>query len=121
MRRTYARSMAPTTKLSVPTRIAATAKSRACREQRQPAGLPQGHHGAPTMLTESDEEWLRNNYSGLAPSNGAISGTITFRASYDRDTHNFFILNDETPDGATSLVLSGSFQIRIAERTDKST
>src|SRR5260370_40423890 len=109
MRRTYARSMAPTTKLSVPTRIAATPKSRACREQRQPAGLLQGHHGAPTMLTESDEQWLRNNYSGLQLGNGAVSGTIAFTASYDRDTNKFFILGDEISDGATAVVLSGSF------------
>jgi hypothetical protein len=73
------------------------------------------------MLTASDEEWLRHNYSGLQPSEGAVSGTITFTASYDRDTNKFYILSDEIPDGATSIVLSGSFQIRIEERTDKST
>lgn len=73
------------------------------------------------MLTQSDDEWLRNNYSGLLASNGAVSGTITFTASYDRDANKFFILGGETPDGARSVVLSGSFQIRIAERTDKST
>jgi len=73
------------------------------------------------MLTESDEEWLHNNYPGLLPSNGAVSGTINFTASYDRDKNKFFILDEEIPDGATSMVLSGSFQISIAERTDKST
>jgi len=82
--------------------------------------LPQGHHGAPTMFTESDEEWLRSNYPGLIPTKCAVSGTISFTASYDRDTNKFFILGGEIPDRATSVVLSGTFQIRIAERGDKS-
>jgi hypothetical protein len=73
------------------------------------------------MLTESDEQWLRKNYSGLQSSNSAVTGTIAFTASYDRDTNEFFILGDEVSDRATSGVLSGSFQISITERTNKST
>ena len=119
-RRIFERSMERTTKLSAPTRIVATPRSRAYPQQRQLAVLPQGHHGAPTMFTESDEEWLRSNYPGLIPSNGAVSGTISFTASYDRDANKFFILGGEIPDRATSVVLSGTFQIRIAERADKS-
>jgi hypothetical protein len=101
--------------------LATTAKSRACLKQRQPAVLLHGHLGVPTMLTENDEQWLRNNYAALQSSNGAVSGSITFTASYDRDTNRFFILGDEISDRATAVVLSGSFQIRITERTNKST
>lgn len=72
------------------------------------------------MLTESDEEWLHSTYPGLIPSNGTVSGTISFTASYDRDTNKFFILGDEIPGGAACIVLSGTFQIRITERADKS-
>jgi hypothetical protein len=73
------------------------------------------------MLTESDEEWLRSHYPGLVPKDGAVSGIINFTASYDQQANRFFILGDEIPDGPTSVVLSGSFEIRIEERREKST
>ena len=73
------------------------------------------------MLTESDEEWLRSNYPGLDFKDGAVSGPINFTAGYDRQSHRFFVLADEIPDAPTLVVLSGSFDIRIEERRNKST
>ena len=73
------------------------------------------------MLNESDEAWLRSAYPTLVRAGDAVTGTIDFRASYNRDTNRFLILSDQLPDQAGGIALSGSFQIRIEERVEDST
>jgi hypothetical protein len=72
------------------------------------------------MLKESDEQWLRHAYPALALTGNAITGTIDFRASYDQQTNRFLILADHAGEPVDAVTLSGAFQIRIEERTDKS-
>lgn len=73
------------------------------------------------MLSESDEKWLRNNYPALIASGDTVAGTIEFKASYDSQEHRFFILAGQPDEEIGGRVLSGTFQIRIQERTHKST
>jgi hypothetical protein len=73
------------------------------------------------MLNEADEAWLRSTYPALVFTGDALSGTIDFRASYNRDKNRFLILDDQLPDQTGGIALSGSFQIRIEKRKDDST
>lgn len=73
------------------------------------------------MLNETDEAWLRSTYPALVSTGDAVSGTIDFTASYNRDTNRFLILDDQLPDQSAGTALSGSFQIRIEKRRDDST
>ena len=73
------------------------------------------------MLSESDEKWLHNNYPALIATGDTVAGTIEFKASYDSQGHRFVILGDQPNEEIGGRVLSGTFQIRIEERTDKST
>ncbi len=72
------------------------------------------------MLKESDELWLRDAHPALIPAGNAITGGIEFRASYGQQTNRFLILADHTADPIDAVTLSGAFQIRIEERSDKS-
>jgi hypothetical protein len=72
------------------------------------------------MLKESDEQWLRNEHPALIPTDQAIAGTIEFRASYKKQSNRFLILADHDTDPIGAVTLSGSFRIRIQERSDKS-
>jgi len=73
------------------------------------------------MLNETDEAWLRSTYPALVSLGDAVTGTIDFRASYNRDTNRFLILDDQLPDQTAGIALSGSFQIRIENRREDST
>lgn len=72
------------------------------------------------MSNESNEQWLRDVHPALISADDAIAGTIKFTASYNRQSNLFFILGDEATDQIGALTLSGAFQIRIKERSDKS-
>ena len=72
------------------------------------------------MLDATDKKWLRDHYPGLIEEGNTVIGTIEFRASYDRKGNWFRILGDE-PAPEEAVVLSGAFQIRMEERSDKST
>jgi hypothetical protein len=73
-----------------------------------------------SLLSGRDEPSLSNLYPGLASVDGTMTGAIAFRASYNREENRFVVLKqgDSEPDNAVTL--SGSFEIRIAERSDKS-
>ena len=73
------------------------------------------------MLHESDKQWLRDRYPALIPARNEIVGTIEFQASYDKDQDRFFVLGPGVPEPNDSVTLLGAFQIRIEERSDKST
>ena len=72
------------------------------------------------MLKESDEQWLRRAHPALVLTGNAITGTIDFRASYDQQNNRFLILADHASEPVDAVTLSGAFQVRIEERTDKS-
>ena len=72
------------------------------------------------MLPESDEQWLHDNHPGLIPAEHGIAGTIELAASYSEESHTFFIRSDGVPAQAGAVVLSGSFEIRIDERSNTS-
>jgi len=72
------------------------------------------------MLKESDEQWLRDKHPALVPAGRAVTGTIEFNASYNEANNRFVILAGQATDPGGAVVLSGAFQIRIEERTDKS-
>ena len=59
-------------------------------------------------------------YPGLALVDGAVTGTIGFTASYDREQNRFVILRQSDGEPDKAVTLSGLFEIRIEERTDKS-
>jgi len=73
------------------------------------------------MLNEGDERWLRNNYPALITAGDMVAGTIEFKASYNSQSNRFVILGGQPSEEVGGQVLSGAFQIRIQERTDKST
>src|SRR6266581_2589438 len=99
--------------------------SKRARHTRSPPplhqpDLPRDRPGALAMLKESDELWLRDAHPALIPAGNAITGGIEFRASYGQQTNRFLILADHTADPIDAVTLSGAFQIRIEERSDKS-
>jgi hypothetical protein len=71
------------------------------------------------MLNQRDEDWLRNFHPALVPEGGGVAGTISFGAVYDERSNRFLILPNENTEEVTGVVLSGDFQIRIVDRTDK--
>jgi hypothetical protein len=73
------------------------------------------------MLNEGDERWLRDNVPGLIATGDTVAGTIEFKASYDSQEHRFVILGGQPSQELAGQVLSGTFQVRIQNRTDKST
>lgn len=73
------------------------------------------------MLKDNDEQWLRANYPGLVRDGRTVTGTIEFSASYRSENNQFVILGEESADGESAEVLTSQFNIRIAERRDKST
>jgi len=72
------------------------------------------------MLNETDARWLYEHYPDLVIDGDLIAGPIAFRASYSPKENCFRIL-DGAPAPGGAVALSGSFQIRIEERADKST
>jgi hypothetical protein len=72
------------------------------------------------MLKESDERWLRANYSTLVWNAGGITGNLSFRASYNSDLNRFVILGEQEADDLGAVVLSGDFKIRIVSGHGKS-
>src|ERR1700678_940892 len=109
------------------TRLAASAKiSRPAtpgrfRLHRCQPGLRRDRRGVPTMLNKGDEQWLCDNFPGLIAIGDTVAGTIEFKASYDPEEHRFVILGDQLGEELAGKVLSGTFQVRIQNRTDKST
>ena len=73
------------------------------------------------MLRERDEQWLRDTHPALVQVGPVVAGTIEFTASYN-ERGNIFVIHGNGVAGQEAAVpVSGSFQIRIEERTDKST
>jgi hypothetical protein len=72
------------------------------------------------MLNENVKQWLRERHPALIPAGGAVAGTIEFTASYNRESNRFLILGDGVTKQTGGIALSGAFEIRIEERTDKS-
>jgi hypothetical protein len=72
------------------------------------------------MVKESDEQWLRDEHPGLIHTGNTVAGTIEFKASYNQQNNCFLILSNEANDQIGGVILSGAFQIRIEERSDKS-
>jgi hypothetical protein len=91
------------------------------RPQLHQADLRRDRPGALAMLTESDEQWLREQHPALITARRSVAGTIDFRANYDHGNNRFLILHGESVSQVEGVTLSGTFQIRIEERTDKST
>jgi len=75
----------------------------------------------PRCSREGHEEWLRANYPGLVCDGEAITGTIEFTAASRTENNQFVTLGNDLCDGNGAVVLVGSFNIRLEERTDKST
>ena len=73
-----------------------------------------------SIVSGQHDRWLSENYPGLVPAEGALSGTIAFRASYSPDDNRFAILREGDAPLDKAVTLSGSFEVRIEERTDKS-
>lgn len=73
------------------------------------------------MLKENDKEWLRVSHPGLVWNGEAVTGTVEFRAGYWRESNQFVILGDDATNDTGAVVLTGSFNIRIEERREKST
>lgn len=72
------------------------------------------------MLTEHDKKWLLENYPDLSYSEDeGISGTVTFKATYNKDINRFLILGDNIENTVGGLELGGTFTINIKETTDK--
>lgn len=72
------------------------------------------------MLTEHDKKWLLDNYPDLSYSEDeGISGTVTFKATYNKDINIFLILDNSTENAIGGLELGGRFTIRIKETVDK--
>jgi hypothetical protein len=71
------------------------------------------------MLSQGDEDWLRDFYPSLALAGDGVAGEIDFTASYDERRNLFFIVPNQSTEKITGMVLSGDFQIRIVDRTDK--
>jgi hypothetical protein len=71
-----------------------------------------------SLLGGRDEPSLSDLYPGLASVDGTVTGVIAFRASYNREENRFVVLKEGERDDAVTL--SGSFEIRIEERSDKS-
>jgi hypothetical protein len=72
------------------------------------------------MLKESDEQWLRQTHPALVPAGCAVAGIIEFTASYNQQDNRFVIVGEQARDQIGAVTLSGAFQVRIEERTDKS-
>ncbi|MFA5127245.1 MAG: hypothetical protein WC465_04605 [Patescibacteria group bacterium] len=71
------------------------------------------------MISDQDKDWLSKYYPGLIVSGKEISGDIEFVANYNKDTDQFSILYNGTPDSIDGLKLSGKFSVIISERTNK--
>ncbi len=76
-------------------------------------------HGQPMLVGRESEAWLQENYPGLAVTENGLSGTIEFRATYDKDANYFVVLPRGFSATITGVVLSCKFDITITERTDK--
>jgi len=72
------------------------------------------------MLTDQDKEWLRQKYPDLRVNHKEVSGVINFRATYNKESGQFYILENNIIDTFGDLDLAGSFNINIKERTDRS-
>lgn len=71
------------------------------------------------MLTEQDKKWLHVNYHNLTHSeDGGISGTVAFRAAYNKEIDRFLILGDNIKNTIGGLELGGEFTIKITETKD---
>jgi len=74
------------------------------------------------MIVSSDDEvWLRENYPGLSLDEGCVSGTIIFRAKYDKALNRFVRLPVDSADGPESDALHCRYRIRIGEPTKGAT
>lgn len=71
------------------------------------------------FVNQEDEKWLREDYPGLTVAENGLSGTIEFRATYDRAADYFVVLPRGLTDVVSGVVLSCKFQVKITERTDK--
>lgn len=72
------------------------------------------------MLTEHDKKWLLENHPNLSYSEDeGISGTVTFKATYNKDINRFLILGNNIENTVGGLELGGAFSINIKETTDK--
>ncbi len=70
------------------------------------------------MLTESDKQWLAENYPNLSvESDNRVFGEVPFVATYNAETGRFLQITPDVVDGVGGLRLSGTFCIAIAERT----
>jgi hypothetical protein len=72
------------------------------------------------MLREIDEQWHHDTYPGLIPVENGVAGTVEFTASYNEQGNIFVIHTDGLTNEEGVLTLTGRFQIRIEERTDRS-
>lgn len=72
------------------------------------------------LLGGQDDPSRSELYPGLASVDGTVTGTITFRASYNREENHFVILSQGSSEPDKAVTLSGLFEVRIEERTDKS-
>lgn len=68
------------------------------------------------MISNEDERWLAGKYPGLVFQDNAISGKLSFTATYDEKINRFFIMNDGEVDALAGITLSCEHQIRIAMR-----
>lgn len=72
------------------------------------------------MLTEHDKKWFFENYPDLSYSEDeGISGTVTFKAAYNKDINRFLILSNNIENTVGGLELGGTFTISIKETIDK--
>jgi len=72
------------------------------------------------LLGGQGEPSLSDLYPGLALVDGAVTGTIVFRAGYNQEENRFVVLRQDDSEPDKAVTLSGSFEVRIEERSDKS-
>jgi hypothetical protein len=70
----------------------------------------------PKVISSEDERWLAENYPGLVLQDNTIVGKLSFSATYNEKTNQFFILRDEKVDVWDGIALSCEYQIRIVRR-----
>ncbi len=71
------------------------------------------------MITSEDILWLKKNYPVLVATQNGLTGTIEFTATYKKDGNLFLVIKNGGLNTLGGIELSGIFNIRLEERTDR--
>lgn len=70
----------------------------------------------PIVISSEDERWLAENYPSLVFQDNTIVGKLSFSATYNEKTNQFFIRRNGEVDVWDGIALSCEYQIRIVSR-----